>query len=806
MSGPSPIVIEFLTKGVPEVLRAIRSISDAVTKTERQSVAAAKKGASDRAKAAEKEAKDKVAAVTRGEAAVTAARRAGAKELEKKFKEEVRLATKAAAEQIRIAKQIAAEEKKARLEILAGKQAGVARFGPQARLAELGAIRKLSLEEQRKRLQDIQGMRAADAVHKELNRKQIDRERQLERQKQAIRERSASMAGRFAEKQARQEAQKREQFANTVMGAGGRAIRNTTFIAGAVAAGLGHTVTGLGGGFSIQDSLQERVSLERQAALLANKAPGGARPTQGVLQASLAASRRTGMDASQLMAAWGAYMDKTGDFAGGKENMEFFGRFAKATGSDIGQVATAAGMLRVQNKTLDPAAMKQLMLDVLSQGRTGAVDIPELAASVPAITKTSASFAGSQTDNQRRLIALSQIGVRTGSVSEAATAISNLSSDAQFHKAEVEAFMGKGYFNEKGQIAKAPEEFLADIIDKAHANPETIMRMGSDKKVFGNRSIRMFNALLPTYNQAEEAALKSGASKGDAKKAAKEAVLADMRQFTDAKYDEKELDKDFAEVMKSSAEQFEVAVRELKVAVGEQLLPELKNLIPVLKDLTPHLVKVLQAFTEMAAWAARNPIKATVLTLGASITKEVMAQVVSAKIGEVIKSLLVGGSTPVPKPPVPTPGAGAAAAAGVAVGAVVGNAMLGYSAGQEEAQDLRAKVDAWRRGDHERGVSPEAAQKVIDEAKGRLGKAGAFEQAGNIIASPFSDSADNKYKRFKGDQGLVESDEGKKLQELIAALNAAAAAAKQSGGSGGAAPANPASPMASNRTLPISRR
>lgn len=651
----APVVIEFMARGMPNIARAFRSVEQTIAQHE------ARSGRSVAAGSRQKE----------------VAYQRVAREAERWHRHEVRAAEKAVRE--------------------------------ETRAVERGAK---SRDRIRERSATMAGRYAAKQASDEV--------RQAERTARAvarIRERSATMAGQFAareaSKTARIEARAKREFNRAAdaeslgqrerfAGALGRGTANAaTFVSRGVGA-VANSVLQLGGGFSVQDSVQDKVTLDRQATLLANKAilPGGGRANKNqILSKVRAASIATGTDEDKLLSAWGSYTDKTGDFEGGEKNLGFFGKLAKATGSDIEQVAKSAGQLRVQNKNLGEKEMKQLLLDVVQQGRSGSVDMPELARSAGKITRTSSSYAGSQTENQRKLLGLSQVAMRTsGSVEEAATVLSNISADASKHAGKMKGVLGADAFNERGQIAKAPEEFLADVMEKTGGNLQKVQGMG-----FGARSMKMFQALAPVF---EEGLAKGGAKGGRA------AVLADMKQFTGATYDEKSLDRDFAEVMKSSAEQFEGAVRALKQEVGDKLVPELLKLVPVLRELTPQLARLLEGVIRMAEWASKNPFEGLAMLIGASITKEIVA----AEIGSTIKSLIANGGGGVPGAPGGVGGitpagtsttaatAGSGLAAGLLVGA--GSAMQldalgrtadmvygGYAQGSKRADEL-AKMSA----------------------------------------------------------------------------------------------------------------
>lgn len=373
----------------------------------------------------------------------------------------------------------------------------------------------------------------------------------------------------------------------------------------------------------------------------------------------------------------------------------------------------------------------------------------------------------------------------SGSVQEAATVLANISSDAGKHRKDIEKKIGK-FTNDKGQITDAPEEFLARIMKATGGNMSAIQDMG-----FGARSVKMFQALSPTFNEAEANALNSGASKQGARQAGADAILKEMHQITDATYTEKNLNEDHKVVMSGDMERFEAAFRELKIRIGDDLLPELVKLIPVVRDLTPvftsvvrdaapaftTLIKSIASFVSQNQWLIDNIAAHPV---GSIMAFEVTKSIGGAGLGSLVRLLIersftgqgivantknvasaVGGS-------LGGYGGLVAGAAGVGVGtaAVIYNAGTKAFDGEDRAADIQAKVDAWKRGDHERGMSPEAAIAEVSAAKMRLDQnGGAFEQAWNIIKSPVSDEASKAYGQFKSDQALVSA-----LEKLVVTL------------------------------------
>jgi hypothetical protein len=632
----APVVLEFLVKGIPAVQQGQRNVSDILARAEKQATKDAQRGERDR---------------------VTTAQR----------------------------------ERKEREKAYAGLFADIEK-------------REKAYSKLRERSATMAGAYAAKEAAKEARavaaaeRDKVKAVEKAEAQKRAIRERSATMAGQFAAKEAKREAAEiakanrkiegvqrvaareamwdRRRAINAIGGAGAQGFAAGAGRVANYAGQVAGIAAQLGGGFSISDSVSQRGTLERNASLLANSAyipgkagniprgfqmagsPDRADPAK-LATAMKAASIATQTDADVLMEGTKAYIAKTGNFAEGVNNTEFFGKLAKSTGTDMKDIAKTAGILRVQNKNLDEGSMKQLLLDVVMQGRKGSVELEDLAAIGGKITRTSSSYAGSQTENQRKLLGLSQIAIRTsGSPEEAATVLSNISQDAMKHHGDMAAVLGKDTFNAKGQIAASPEEFLANVLAKTGGNMQKIQSMG-----FGARSLKMFQALAPTYNDAEADALKlHPKDKAAAAAAGRRAVLADINDVTAAHYDEKSMNADFNVVANSGGEKLEAVFRQLRMEVGEKLLPKFVEMAPAIMKLVPILVHAadvgIPAFIKLLETVAKfaeankgliDDIAAH--PIGSIMAFEVTKSIASAGLGEVIKRIITqstgaGGGLP----------------------------------------------------------------------------------------------------------------------------------------------------------------
>ena len=277
------------------------------------------------------------------------------------------------------------------------------------------------------------------------------------------------------------------------------------------AAGLGNVFGGaatlaggalaIGGGFAIADAVRGQMSAERAAALLSNsatiggKTPAGATTPEILARASII-SKETGTDKGEIIGAVQNYVAKSSDFAGGMANAGFFAKLAKASGTRLEDITGAAGILRAQNKGLSADDMKQMLLDLVEQGKQGAVEINDLAHLAGGLGSTRGLYKGSQTENQRKLLALAQI-TRTESESaeEAATAVKDLGSEALKKSAGKKAPAWLKAVTKGGTIA-SPEELIEASLRGTGGN------LGELTGIYGQRGVKAFMRLAPLYNAA----------------------------------------------------------------------------------------------------------------------------------------------------------------------------------------------------------------------------------------------------------------------------------------------------------------
>jgi hypothetical protein len=729
----APVVIEFLAKGMPQVEAAFQSIQAAAIKAGKAQEVAAEKSSKARIKASkaaslaelgdvELTAKEKIAAMKRSDKAIETAHVNAGKIAAARIKAEDKLESnvlkgKEKRELASIVSQRAANAsfaawriKKAEEVAKAVKAAADKEYQAlRSRIADTkraeAELTKYQVGEQKRRSDDKKAADKQAAKHQTA----IEKQQQLQHQQDASRNK---VTGRVV---------------GAIVGAGARGVMSGFQRSGNIAMGLANTAAGFGGGFSIADSVQKTMDIDTAARRLANSTKDSDKlGVEQIKNTARAASIATGTDASELIGASKAYVAKSADSKGALEHMQLFGKIAKGTDTKIEDIANAAGILRVQNKNLSGSDMEQMLLDIIAQGKSGSVEISDLAKVAGKITKTSSSYAGKQTDTQRQLLGISQIGIATsGSPEEAATSLTNVSADALKHSDKVEKLLGRKFLNEKGQIDSSPEEFIADVMDAAKGNTQTLFKSG-----FNNRSVKMFQALSETYNNPE------GGLDG------REAVLAKMRDVTESSYTKDQLDRDVKSMLDSPTEKFAASLRQLQVAAGDRLLPVFIDMIPVLERIIPQFANfsatAIPAFGQFMETVSKLADKFQWLIgdvaahpIGALIAYEVTQSFINAGLASVIRGLFAGG-IPAPGVTPGVPGPGVIPGAPGAVGAPGATAALSPAAGLLAGVGMAAQGalfsnlysgvrGAQQAGENEANVvskmTPEDAAKEIERAQ-----------------------------------------------------------------------------------------
>lgn len=589
-----PVSIRFTTAGLPEIDRAFATIEQRMVRLEKEATRAGEAGSKTRVRLAKEEAADKERVAAEGAKATSRIEQGAAREKERldKYLEGVRRRSSEAA----------------------------------GRLAESQAREET---------------RAAERAAREVER--------LEEYKMRVRIRSSEMAGRAAEAEARAEERAHARVSRALGASATRSLGRTIGGAASLAGGA----LAIGGGFALADIAGRELGAERTAALLVNAVTTGKAPPAGanvgaILGQASQIARETGMSKEELIGGTLEYSRKArgGDFAGAMANMGFFARMAKVTGTDINDIAAAAGTLQSQNPNLHAPEMQQMLLDVYAQGKAGSMSMVDVAKQVGILSSARSSFAGNAADNQRKLLALGQLAAPEGTVEEAGTFIKNMAAEAGAHRASTKGEVGLEAmgvrFNKLGQM-ESPEQMIESVFRGTGGDITKI------EKIFGLRGTALFRALQPAFAAAGggEAGIK--------------AVGERMAGVTGATMTTEDLGRQFEQTMSTPAERLHKTLNELSEVVAMRLEPVLGKLADMLEQNGPAIEHFMTSLIDLGDWLVRNPWTGLGLAVTGAVTKDIASAAIGQGIRSVLSTSLASSLT----------GGLAVAAATIAIGAAV---------------------------------------------------------------------------------------------------------------------------------------
>ncbi len=617
------------------------------------------------------------------------------------------------------------------------------------------------------------------------------------RARERLHERSATMAGRTAERQAREEsrvlARSRAKMDRTYGRIGGIVGGTASRLTG-TAVSLGAAALTLGGGLSVVDSVSRATSAERAAIALSNSAyiPGQVeRPDKNaILARASSVQAATNIDKGELIKGLQKYVALSSDFKGGMGNLGQFAKMAKASGTDFGEFMTAAGTMRVQNKSLDEAGMMNILRATIGQSKIGAIEFSDLAQHAGTITASSGQYAGSQALNQQRLLGLSQLGRRVADPAEAATAVNKLASDVASHATGMEAAGVKvrgpdGLFD--------PAEIIANLMQKTGGDVGKLQNLG-----IGERSMKLFNAAMPTFKEAG-----GGAAGADA-------VRKEIAGLEGATYSDADVSRDFVEVMAANGEKFDAAMNRVREAMEQRLIPYIDKFAARLPELLPKVERMMDAFEAVASFLMENPYAAIPAIIAAAVSKDLLL----AGIGSAANAAIVAAIGNVTMAGTAAGGGGLAAGVGgaglaaggaaVAVGAAAGAAM-GYGlvqhASSQQVDAQGALSGAGYSGT--KNLSEEQKAARIREVEVQLGKAREARDSagpGALVAALAQGTGQGK--ELAAANAFEKAQFEKVVLDLIAelqALKAAIPSVPVGGGAGGQSDPRRNQPMSSTQ-------
>ena len=489
---------------------------------------------------------------------------------------------------------------------------------------------------------------------------------------------------------------------------------------------------GAGVDFNTGASVARNVANESAATKLSNQ---GWNPNEiawekrikagDIRKSSQAMGSKLGYSEEDITSGMQEYTNLTGDLKGAIELMPKLALLAKATGTDLADMGKAAADMGVQLENVpDKAEVLQKVLGIAAlQGKTGALEMFQLAPQMPRIVSLASQFQGDRGENISSLLASTQLIRRYGGVGtapQAATALAGAVASLNQKGGAKFAKYGIKTANDKGEL-RSLEDISIDTITKSTQNGKFNRKMFFDmwNAVRGGK---LATGLLGVYNEA------GGGDKGVAAIHEKYAKFkAPLVEEAQAK-----LAAAASDTTESRAQRFTTALDRVTQGMQDKLLPVLERLEgPAL-----HLVEV---FKTLVVWAAENPFQAVVVAMTASVARAGIESGIRLILDRAAQSFMggagpgiggMGGSASVGAM---FAGKGIVGGMATGVGVAVSLAAIGAAAYEttyallELRDHMNAVANEKQRKTQEQTWFDEAAK--VDAAKGPLAKQTAASEA-----------------------------------------------------------------------------
>ncbi len=441
-------------------------------------------------------------------------------------------------------------------------------------------------------------------------------------------------------------------------------------------ASLGGLALGVAGGFSMSDVIQSDIHNRGKAFDISlSRSAGKNVSKEDVYSKAGAAATAFGFSRDSALTGLESFTSKTGNVGMGTEALRGLAEVARATNSNLQDVAAAAGDIFSSDTTMSAEKLVSLVGGIAIQGRNGKVEMRDLATQMTKITAGAGLFGGDSSKNVLMMGAFAQMaaGADGGapSADEAATSAQRFGSDIASH---ADKFAAAGIKVKNGEVLRNADDILIDSLKWSGGDVTKYRDLG-----FGERSIKTVDGAAKIFR---------GAGGG---KAGEDAVRAELERLTNVEKHAATLKKDAADRMKSLDLRLATVMENFRNKLAEKLTPTLERLAPKMEALVPHVVTLMEKFGEFVEWFANNPLTGIGIIIAAQVTRDVA----SASIGTVIAKIITaaaGGVT--------SGGVGYTGAIGGVTGlkgAGVGLGILGVVAGGAAIMQDRIDVDSAER-------------------------------------------------------------------------------------------------------------
>lgn len=599
---------------------------------------------------------------------------------------------------------------------------------------------KLNREEKAAQKAAVRDKQRAEVAKTQASEKAAREEMRIAKQVAAARRREEARDFRIRQSVlAKQNREERKLVAQAEKRQSGRAMRIGSIAAGGAAGavrgigGVAAGAAGIAGSFAVAGAIQRQLSVEAQAAELANQAFREGKVTnrektqRSVLTQAKSLGAETGLGATSILTAMRSFQQPSGRLDIAQMMAPVIAEFADATGADIGDVGLSAGQTAMTMLARSPdmsaadvaGEIEKILSSMAGQAKAGAIEFRDLASVMGPLLSATAGFEGKLSDLASTMGAVAQISLAGGAADprEAMTAVKNfrddLTQNADKFKKAGGSVGGVNVFRTdtkvKNTVLRDPVEIIVD----------TLLKTGGDltkaTKLFGKRARKAFEPF-------QEAFVKAGGGEAGKQQLMKvlETVRAEKMSASERKgsaaFRRGQTDRRLAKVTESFMNK-----------VGDDLTPVIVELIPKFEQLVPKVAGAIDKLGGFVSWFAANPL----MGLGALVMGKVSADLLQAGIGAGVKNTMlrilggggggvggVGGAGKAGKVAGAMNAAGGAVVAGAAVAGVI--TAVGVEAFNEDTntdKGIGRRLNALRELER-KSRGGKISQEALDKATG----------------------------------------------------------------------------------------
>lgn len=294
------------------------------------------------------------------------------------------------------------------------------------------------------------------------------------------------------------------------------------------------------------------------------------------------AAKVKGTTADEAAEAATKFVTLTGDLDTARSSLVTFAEVSKATGAKMGDVAEATASISRQFKITGAKDIQETLGALVSQGKKGAIMMPDLAAGLQRLASAGAAFGLEGVGGIKTLGGLTQIAKGgTGSPDQAFTATERVLGAVIGHAQELKAqkvnvYEGKGAQRHTRNIT----DILIDTVSKVGGN-NIAAKNSKLQTIFGEEGIRAIKPLISAYQDAYRSAGGFGAPVSN--KERKEAGVGALKKMFDEAINAggswDDVMRDSAQMQQTSTSQLTAAYESMKSKIASDVLPTYASLV-----------------------------------------------------------------------------------------------------------------------------------------------------------------------------------------------------------------------------------